>query len=340
MFRIGSKTFREPDIFEIQETDRIAIPLMCQFVSNSELVGVISGDDIAAQSGHRLVFHSTIGIHAYRGMPVFFKGIGAKDLREIIDHGGYRGKIYHGIVVLRLSNETQDGQFTFKSALSDLHIRPGCNANQIGGHGMFTQPDGGGSSITIVGNAVPQSVCGYFPVVAHGDMQIHDGFIPGVVITRPPLASGIRIGDGEDRICDKMHADTVEIGTELGIAAVIDLGGEDLSGNGIHRDLDDAIGMGESADDAIYFHRTNGKPDKFITDEGKDVCGFHSSEDIAANVLAAGIDREVNHVFLHVKTMSTIGSGLAPAVKIRTGHRVTGFPLGGFPAGICINNAQ
>ncbi len=72
----------------------------------------------------------------------------------------------------------------------------------------------------------------------------------------------------------------------------------------------------------------------------KDICSFHSSEDIAANVLAAGIDREVNDVFLHVKTMSAIGSGLAPAVKIRTGHRVTGFPLGGFPAGICINNAQ
>jgi len=191
MLGVGGKAFREPDILESEEADGVAVPLMGKFVSDHHFIGAVAGDDVVAQSSHGLMFHGAVGAHAHHGLAIFFKGIGAKDLREILDHVWQMLKIYQGVVILVLHHEVHDGQRP--GGLWNFHIGPRSYADQIGGHGMLAQPVSGAAAVAVVCDAVPQTVGGHFPIGAHGDMQVNQSFVPGVIITGPPLPGSVGV---------------------------------------------------------------------------------------------------------------------------------------------------
>ena len=164
---------------------------MRQLMRYDDFASMGACNQIISQSRHSLMFHSAIGGHCDYCIAIFFKGIGSELRFKELDDVRQSGKINQSVVVLRLSDEILDRQVAV--GLVDFYIRTGGNADQIRRHGIAAQPVMGFGAVAVIHDAFSQTVAGNQPVTSHRDVQIHNRFVPRVVVTGPPVTTGVGV---------------------------------------------------------------------------------------------------------------------------------------------------
>ncbi len=206
---IGGKSFGKPNVIEIQEAHGIAKPLVYKLMRHGQFVSAHTVYYIIAQSGHGLVFHGAESAHIHRGIAIFFKRIESEESAVIFYHFRQSAQIVNGVLLLMWAYKVHDGKLAVQRCLRDLHIISGGDAYQVGGHGMFPAPDGGGSAVAIVCDAFAQSVRRNFPIRAHSNDEINHRLIPRMVVARPPKAGCVGIAHREYTIGAHIHTNVV-----------------------------------------------------------------------------------------------------------------------------------
>ncbi len=265
------------------------------------------GNIIGIHGGHGLVFHGAVSAHAGYGLSVFLQGVGPEDLRKVIHHIRDAGKGGQSCVVLAGEDETLN--WNGSRHLVDLHVSGAIDADEIGGHGILADPMGGRSAVAIVRDPGPDAVAGGFPIAADGYMQVYDGFVPGIIVTGPPIPGGVGIGQSVDVGRGEKHPDVVTVVGHLRRPGIKDLRGKGLSRGDVEADVDDPAGMGVSRCGAVDQHAGDREANKVVLQQGERVFRQHSGQDVAIDEMGLVVEGQREFVALDIKA----GQGISPA---------------------------